>query len=92
MAKRKTFLQKRKVRKTIKRRKTIKHNSIRRKMTGTATTKVVAAKPVITGGNYSQATYSGFKNKNATRVFYPGGSSTWREHVEAGDYPSRDDA
>ena len=46
----------------------------------------------MTGGNYSVATHSGFKNKNATRVFYPGGSSTWEEHVEAGEYPSRDDA
>ncbi len=32
------------------------------------------------GGNYSEATNSGFKNKNAARVFYPGGSSTWAEY------------
>lgn len=75
MTKRKTFLQKRKVRKSIKRRRTIRRKN--RKMTG---------------GNYSVATYNGFKNKNSTRVFYPGGSSSWEEHVDAGDFPSRDDA
>ncbi len=66
MAKRRpTRLQKRKNKRTLRRKQTI-----RRKMTG---------------GNYSEATFSGFKNKNAARVFYPGGSSTWEEYKKSAD-------
>lgn len=70
MAKRRpTRLQKRKGKKNIRR--TMKRKrSNRRKMTG---------------GNYSEATFSGFKNKDATRVYYPGGSSTWAEYKRSED-------
>ena len=68
MAKRKTFLQKRKAKKSLKKTKSTR-KTLRRK-----------THRVIRGGNYSVATYAGFKNKDATRVFYPGGSSTWAEY------------
>jgi len=72
MVKRKTFLQKRKAKKSMKKsrsaRKTLKSKT--RKMTG---------------GNYSVATYDGFKNKGNTRMFFPGGSFTWEEYKKYAD-------
>lgn len=46
----------------------------------------------MTGGNYSQATNNGFKNKNTTRVYYPGGSSLYAEYKVQEDKSQRDDA
>ena len=70
MAKRRpTRLQKRKGKKNIRKTRSIR-KTLKRKMTG---------------GNYSEATFSGFKNKNAARVFYPGGSSTWAEYKTSED-------
>lgn len=43
------------------------------------------------GGNYRDATYAGFpKNKNALRMYFPGGSATYGEYkveVADGDTP-----
>ena len=43
------------------------------------------------GGNYRDPTYAGFpKNKNALRMYFPGGSATYEEYkkeVADGDTP-----
>lgn len=77
MAKRRsTRVHKKSLRKTLKQKK-LQFSFSRRK---------------ITGGNYSEATYNGFKNKNTTRVYYPGGSALYAEYKAQEDKPQRDDA
>lgn len=48
-------------------------------------------KGCMRGGNYRDVTYAGFpKNKNALRMYFPGGSATYGEYkaeVADGDTP-----